>query len=285
MAMDVFDPGRFPAAVRAEIDAQWFDVDAVPVAALVVPINYPTDWQIERHSHRKAQLIYCISGVMTVETEQGQWVAPPNRGIWVPGGVEHEVLINQAAAMRTVFVAQDARANLPVTPFALAVTPLLRELILAALVSDHTPDPALYAPGTPMAHITEVLLDQIEAQPESDLHLPYPSDRRLRPICTALTSDPADRRNLKEWAKVVGASDRTVERLFMAETGMTFHRWREQMRVLRSLTLLANGRAVKNVALDLGFANPSTFITMFRKTMGVTPGAYLKGNSDSLPVS
>jgi AraC-like DNA-binding protein len=279
MPMDLFDPSKFPAEVRAAIEAQWFDVDAVPVPALVMPINYPTDWQIERHTHRKAQLIYCVTGVMTVETEQGQWVAPPNRGIWVPGGVEHEILINQAAEMRTVYVAQDARANLPNRPFALAVTRLLRELILAALVTDHVPDPHFYAPGTPMAHITEVLLDQIVAQPTSDLHLPYPGDRRLRPICLALTSDPADRRSLKEWAKVVGASDRTVERLFMAETGMTFHRWREQMRVLRSLTLLANGRAVKNVALELGFANPSTFITMFRKTMGVTPGAYLKDGS------
>lgn len=279
MPMDVFDPSKFPESVRAAIEAQWFDVDAVAVPALVVPINYPTDWQIERHTHRKAQLIYCISGVMTVETEQGQWVAPPNRGIWVPSGFEHEILINQAAEMRTVYVTPDARANLPNRPFALAVTRLLRELILAALVTDRTPDPHLYAPGTPMAHITEVLLDQIVAQPASDLHLPYPSDRRLRPICAALTGDPADRRSLKEWAKVVGASDRTVERLFMAETGMTFHRWREQMRVLRSLTLLANGRAVKSVALELGFANPSTFITMFRKTMGVTPGAYLKGEA------
>lgn len=278
--MDVFDPGKFPAAIREDIDARWFDVDAVAVPALVVPINYPTDWQIERHSHRKAQLIYCISGVMTVETEHGQWVAPPNRGIWVPGGIEHEILINQAAEMRTVFVHQEARANLPVRPFALAITRLLRELILAAIGTNRPPDPALYAPGTPMAHITAVLLDQIVAQPASDLHLPYPSDRRLRPICTALTSNPSDRRSLKEWARVVMASDRTIERLFMAETGMTFHRWREQMRVLRSLTLLANGRAVKNVALELGFANPSTFITMFRKTMGVTPGTYLKGDSD-----
>lgn len=278
LPMDAFDPSKFPKAVREEIDARWFDVDAVPVPAIVVPIDYPTDWQIERHSHRKAQLIYCLSGVMTVETEHGQWVAPPNRGIWVPGGIEHEILINQAAAMRTVYVAQDARGNLPTRPFALAVTPLLRELVLAAHATNAPPDPALYRPGTPMAHITEVLLDQIVAQPTSDLHLPYPRDRRLKPICQALTGDPADRRSLKEWAKVVGASDRTIERLFMAETGMTFHRWREQMRVLKSLTLLANGHAVKNVALELGFANPSTFITMFRKTMGETPGAYIKGD-------
>lgn len=280
MPYEAFDASRFPLAVREEIDARWFDVDAVPVPAMVVPINYPTDWHIERHAHKKSQLIYCISGVMTVETLHGQWVAPPNRGIWVPGGIEHEVVINQAAAMRTVFVAQNARANLPNQPFALAVTKLLRELVLSSVATNSTPDSALFAPGTPMAHITEVLLDQIVAQPASDLHLPYPSDRRLKPICMALTSNPADRRSLKDWAKVVGASDRTVERLFMAETGMTFHRWREQMRVLRSLTLLANGRAVKNVALELGFANPSTFITMFRKTMGITPGAYLKGDNE-----
>lgn len=270
---------KFPPAVRDEIDAQWFDVDAVPVPVLVVPINYPTDWYIEPHSHRKSQLIYCCAGVMTVETAHGQWVAPPNRCVWVPGGITHEIVINQAAAMRTLYVEPEARPGLPALPCTLAVSALLRELILAAVISNQAPEPRDFAPGTPNGHIAEVLLDQILAMPTSELHLPYPSDRRLLPICAALTANPADRRSLKEWAQTVGTSDRTIERLFMQETGLTFHRWREQMRVLRSLTLLGSGRAVKNVALELGFANPSTFITMFRKIMGVTPGAYLKGEA------
>jgi AraC-like DNA-binding protein/quercetin dioxygenase-like cupin family protein len=269
----------FPRAVHDEINAQWFEVDAVPVPVLVVPINYPADWQIEPHVHRKSQLIYCCAGVMTVETAHGQWVAPPNRSVWVPGGMTHSIVINQAAAMRTLYVEPDARQGLPALPCTLAISPLMRELILAAVISSHAPDPADFAPNTACGHLAEVLLDQIEALPTSDLHLPYPSDRRLLPICSALTADPADRRNLKEWAQSVGASDRTIERLFMQETGLTFHRWREQMRVLRSLTLLGSGRAVKNVALELGFANPSTFITMFRKIMGVTPGTYLKDNT------
>lgn len=268
----------FPARIRDEIDAQWFDVDAVPVPVLVVPINYPTDWHIEPHSHRKAQLIYCCAGVMTVETAHGQWVAPPNRCVWIPGGVTHEIMINQAAGMRTLYVEPLARPDLPRSPRTLTVSPLMRELILAAVISTQAPDPADFAPGTVNGHLADVLLDQILTLPTSELHLPYPSDRRLQPICAGLTTDPADRRNLKDWAAHVGASDRTIERLFMQETGMTFHRWREQMRVLKSLTLLGSGHAVKNVALELGFANPSTFIAMFRKIMGVTPGAYLKGS-------
>ena len=275
---------KFPRAVRDEIDAQWFDVDAVPVPVLVVPINYPTDWHIEPHSHRKAQLIYCSAGVMTVETAHGQWVAPPNRCVWVPGGVVHEIRINQAAGMRTLYVEPEARPGLPAHPCTLAVSPLLRELILAAVIATPSnktlvPDPRDFAPGTPNAHIADVLLDQVLAMPASELHLPYPTDRRLLPICAALTANPGDRRSLKEWAERVGTSDRTIERLFAQETGLTFHRWREQMRVLKSLTLLGHGRAVKNVALELGFANPSTFITMFRKIMGVTPGSYLKGDA------
>lgn len=268
---------KFPASTHDEIDAQWFDVDAVPVPVLVVPINYPTGWRVEPHSHRKAQLIYCCAGVMTVETAHGQWVAPPDRCVWVPGGMVHAILINQAAAMRTLYVEPLARPDLPDTPRTMSVSPLMRELILAAVISTRAPDPNDFAPGTPNGHLTEVLLDQIRTLPSSALHLPYPTERRLLPICAGLTANPADRRNLKEWAQHVGTSDRTVERLFMQETGLTFHRWREQMRVLRSLTLLGSGHAVKNVALELGFANPSTFITMFRKIMGVTPGAYLKG--------
>ncbi len=266
----------FPADIRAAIDAQWFDVDAVPVPVLVVPIDYPTDWHIETHAHEKAQLIYCCSGVMTVETKSEHWVAPPNRCIWVPGGLAHEIHINQAAKMRTVYVAPGARTDLPALPCTLGVSPLLRELILAAVISTKEPDPADYAPGTRNAHLAEIILDQIAAMPTSDLHIPMPTDRRLLPICAALTANPGDRRSLKDWAAQVGTSDRTVERLFVQETGLTFHRWREQMRVLKSLSLLGSGRAVKNVALELGFANPSTFIAMFRKIMGETPGAYLK---------
>ncbi|MBI2256033.1 MAG: helix-turn-helix transcriptional regulator [Proteobacteria bacterium] len=270
-------PQKFPAAVHAAIDAQWFDVDAVPVPVLVVPINYPTGWHIEPHMHRKAQLIYCCSGVMMVETAYGQWVAPSNCSVWVPGGMEHEIHITRAAEMRTLYVEPEARAGLPAQPCTLGVAPLLRELILASAISGTAPDPANFMPGSPNGHIAEVLLDQILAMPPSELHIPMPADRRLKPICSALIADPGDRRSLKEWADEAGASDRTIERLFMQETALTFHRWREQMRVLKSLTLLQGGRAVKNVALELGFANPSTFITMFRKTMGMTPGAYLKG--------
>ncbi|MBV5324128.1 MAG: AraC family ligand binding domain-containing protein, partial [Rhodospirillaceae bacterium] len=167
---------KFPRAVRDEIDAQWFDVDAVPVPVLVVPINYPTDWHIEPHSHRKAQLIYCSAGVMTAH---GQWVAPPNRCVWVPGGMVHEIRINQAAGMRTLYVEPDARPGLPAQPCTLAVSPLLRELILAAVIATPSqktlaPDPRDFAPGTPNAHLAEVLLDQILAMPASELHLPYP---------------------------------------------------------------------------------------------------------------
>ncbi|MDY0872027.1 AraC family transcriptional regulator [Dongia rigui] len=262
--------------MREAIDAQWFDVDSVPVPVLVVPIDYPTGWHIERHVHRKAQLIYCISGVMSVETAQRHWVAPPNCSVWMPGGIEHEIHITQAARMRTLFVEPTACKNLPTWPCSLGVSSLLRELILASVIANKAPDPKDYALGTPNAHIAAVLLDQIRAMPPSELHIPMPADRRLKPICAALTADPGDRRSLKQWADDVNASDRTIERLFMQETGLTFHRWREQMRVLKSLTLLQNGRAVKNVALDLGFANPSTFIAMFRKIMGKTPGAYLK---------
>jgi AraC-like DNA-binding protein len=269
-------PQKFSIGVREAIDAQWFDVDAVPVPLLVVPINYPTGWHIEPHVHRKAQLIYCDSGVMTVATAHGQWVAPPNCSVWVPGGIEHEIYITQAARMRTLYVEPTARKDLPTLPCSLGVSALLRELILASVIATKAPDPKDYALGTPNAHIAAVLLDQILAMPASELHIPIPADRRLKPICAALTADPGDRRSLKEWADEVGASDRTIERLFMQETGHTFHRWREQMRVLKSLTLLQNGHAVKNVALELGFANPSTFIAMFRKIMGKTPGAYLK---------
>jgi AraC-like DNA-binding protein len=263
------NPTAYSEEIRKSIDDQWFDVDSIDRPVAVVSIDYPTGWFVEEHLHRKGQLIYCSSGVLTVEAEGGVWIAPPHRAIWVPALMPHKISVNLKAEMRTVFVQSGSWGQMPQKACAVNVSPLLRELILEAVKQ-----PILYELHSPMSRIVDVLLDQIVTLPVNPLYLPYPIDARLTPICSGLTKSPGDRRNLNEWAKTVGASARTVERLFIEETGMTFHRWREQIRILHSLTLLGQRRSVKTTAMQLGFTNPSAFINMFRKVMGVTPGEY-----------
>ena len=151
----------------------------------------------------------------------------------------------------------------------LNVGTLLRELILCGVDL-----PQLYALGGPEERLVLVLLDEIRAMQVAPLHLPQPRDPRLLKLATALGRDPADRRDLEQWSRAVAASPRTLARLFRRETGLTFGRWRQQLRLLRALEWLAGGRSVTDIALSLGYDSTSAFVAMFRRNLGHTPGRY-----------
>ena len=208
---------------------------------------------------------------MTVTAGPGAWVVPPGRAVWVPAGMEHTIQAHGRLAMRTVYVAPDAVPGLPVDCFVVNVSPLLRELILAAMTMTM---PAHDPLAGPEARLAGVLLDQIRAARVAPLYLPYPSDSRLRRVADGLIADPGDARHLAAWAKTAGTSTHTLARLFAAETAMSFRQWRQQVRLLDALRRLASGQPVTTVALDLGYESPSAFIAMFRKALGTTPGRY-----------
>lgn len=222
------------------------------------------------HRHRRAQLVYASRGVMTVSTRSAAYVVPPQRAVWMPGGVDHRIDARSAVAMRTLYVEAGAAPDLPTEVCVLQVTPLLRELIVTAVAAGPSCEP-----GSPQSRIMSVILDQIGSQPVTSLALPMPSDLRALRVAQSLMANPADSRNLGEWAKAVGASKRTLSRLFTAQTGMSFQAWRQQRRLLRALELLATGDSVTSVALELGYDNTSAFIAMFRRCLGTTPTRYL----------
>lgn len=254
--------------------APYVNPDLVQLEALPVPVvAYARDLspgeRIPRHSHRRAQLVHASTGVMTVTTASGAFVVPPHRAVWMPAGVEHRIDAHGVVAMRTVYVATSVAAPLPPEVCVLQVTALLRELILAAVAA-----PTDYAPASATDRLMAVLLDQITALPVAPLALPMPRERRLARIVAALMADPADRRTLDDWARVSGASARTLARLFRTETGMTFGHWRQQRRLLRALELLATGTPVTLVAVETGYDSASAFTAMFRRALGAVPGRY-----------
>ena len=171
--------------------------------------------------------------------------------------------------MRTVYVRPDYQPRTLPTCTVVNVTALLRELIVR--IVDFR---GAYDARSPHARIVRVFFDEIRAAEQVPLHLPLPSDHRLQRITTALRENPGDQRTLSQWSSVAGGSERTLARLFTAETRMTFGQWRQQARLLRALEALAQGEAVTTVALDLGYDSPSAFIAMFRRALGVSPGRY-----------
>ena len=245
------------------------DLDTMPRPVAALAADYPSGHVIARHSHRRAQLVHAAAGVMTVTTETGTWVVPPQRAVWVPALIAHAIKAHGRLAMRTLYVTPDAAPRLPKDCCVITVPPLLGELILEAMRI-----PPLYSMAGPGARIFAVILDRIRVARVAPLHLPLPADTRLRRITDALSLGPGDRRRLSDWATTAGASDRTLARLFLSETGLTFRQWRQQARLLDALTRLAAGQPVTTVALDLGYESPSAFIAMFKRALGETPGRY-----------
>ncbi|NUT95658.1 MAG: helix-turn-helix transcriptional regulator [Saccharothrix sp.] len=222
---------------------------------------------IDAHRHDEHQIVYAARGVLAVTTDRGSWVAPATRAIWVPAGTVHAHQAHGELELHLVGLpARDNPLGL-VDPGVLAVGPLLRELILA-----YTRDPADDSP--PRRRLRAVLLDQLRVSPQQPLHLPTPSDPRLRALCAILHTDPADDRTLATLGPQVGASDRTLARLFRADLGMTFPQWRTQLRLHRALVLLADDTPVTTVAHACGWSSTSAFIDVFRRAFGHTPGRH-----------
>ena len=260
--------GTVPDEVAPESDLNR-ELVAHPQPVFARARDFARQHTIPRHTHPRDQLVYASRGVLTVNTDQGTWVVPPQRAVWVPAGVVHEVRTAGAASLRTLYIDRSAVADLPESCCVVAVSPLLREMILHVMTIATT-----YDRDGAEGRFIDVLLDQVRGLPVQPLHLPAPSDRRLQIIADGLTAKPADTRSLDTWARNVGASARTLARLFVAETDMTFGQWRQQLRLLEALRLLATGQPVTTVALDLGYESQSAFIAMFRKALGTTPGRY-----------
>ncbi|MDQ0964432.1 AraC-like DNA-binding protein [Streptomyces sp. B4I13] len=224
---------------------------------------------IDAHRHDDHQIVYAGRGVLAVTTGAGSWVAPGNRAIWVPAGVVHAHRAHGELELHLMGLpATDNPLGLD-TPTVLAVGPLLRELIIAYT---HAPDDD----SPERARLRAVLIDRLRASPQEPLHLPTPAAPLLRTLCDVLRADPADSSTLAELGSRVGASDRTLSRLFRSDLGMTFPQWRTQLRLQHALVLLAEKEPVTVVAHRCGWSSASAFIDVFRRTFGHTPGSHPK---------
>ena len=117
-----------------------------------------------------------------------------------------------------------------------------------------------------------VLVDEMTCAPETPLLLPMPADPRAAAIARDVLANPAGRTILDTLARRAGAGRRTVERLFRAQTGISFGLWQQKARMLTAVRLLAEGRSVTDAGLDAGYTSLSAFIAAFKSTFGCTPG-------------
>ncbi|MXO59461.1 helix-turn-helix domain-containing protein [Altererythrobacter salegens] len=236
------------------------------IAIRCLAATYYGGFHIAPHRHHWGQLIYAGSGVMRVRAGGMFWIVPPARAVWVPVGAEHEIHGLGDFAMRTLYFPQEMVSDLPGECCALDVTPLLRELVLDLVERA----PVAWEDKAGM-RLAQVAIDRIAEARTLPLQLPMPSDPRAVRLATILRDDPASPASLSELARAAGASARTIQRLFLSETGMPFAQWRQRLRLLHGATELGAGRSVTEAGLAAGYAGTSAFIAAFRKHFGFTP--------------
>lgn len=219
------------------------------------------------HAHPLGHLVHAATGVLSLITADGAWIAPSNRVAWVPAGAEHRHRAHGVTDMRIVYLSAEAATRLPSGPAVLSVSPLAREALLALT----TPAPRS---ETARSHLRAVVVDEVASAPEQPLHLQEPRDPRLRRVVRRVERDLSTPLSLAELAAWAGLGERTLTRLFRQETGTGYRQWRLQLRVHRALVLLAGGHSVTDVAAACGWATTSQFIEQFTPLAGMTPGTY-----------
>ncbi len=225
------------------------------------------------HEHDCAQLLHSLTGVVRVDTASGCWVVPPGRGVWLPAGTQHSLRITGNVAARTLFIDPLARADLPATCQIVQISPLLRELILTSLTL-----PESYSPGSRDERVYELILDEIRIMPVLPFHLPEPESEALRQLCLQIRQYQVKAGAAQQGASLIDMSERTLNRHFQQQTGLSYGEWLRRARLLEAVVRLAQGQPVLRVALDLGYGSHSAFTAMFRRMMGIYRSDYFKND-------
>ncbi|WP_321284530.1 helix-turn-helix transcriptional regulator [uncultured Vibrio sp.] len=224
---------------------------------------------IKPHAHPRGQLLWAAKGILRVTSEKGVWVVPSTHAVWIPGGHYHQVSNETATQTRNLYIDPSfcVRQNSDKV-IMLKVSSLMREIILKLTES---PEPLTKARAH---HLGLVALDELESLEALELFIPSGNDPRLQRLISIIVNHPEQSLLLEELATQVGASVRTIERLFKAETGLTFRQWRSRFRLMNSLEKIAQGQNTTLVAHQLGYSSVSSFISSFKKLFGCTPQEY-----------
>lgn len=245
------------------------DYESTPRPIISVGNDYAPGTVRGTHTHKRNQLLCATIGLMVVGTAQGRWVVPPQRAVWIPAGIPHDVHAVGAVTTRSIYLEPAVSENLPKECRVLGISPLARALLVEAVDL-----PARYDPKSRAGLIMRLLIREIETLPTLPLTIAWPNLPRLAARCRAFLDRPAAHETIETWCAALNLSRRSFTRLFREQTGTSFAVWCRQACVIAALPRLAAGESVTAVALDFGYANPSAFTQMFRSVSGMPPSAY-----------
>lgn len=244
-------------------------VDGIARPVVAAGADYASGSVQAWHSHRRAQLLFGLGGLMQVVTQDGAWVVPPQHAVWIPSGREHQSRMLLPVTTFSAFVEPECAPRSAPTCQVLEVHPLLRELLIEATRIDPH-----YASGSREETLMHLLLQEIGRAREIPMHVPLPQEDKLAGLCRSFMRAPTIRSRPAEWAGQLHMSERSFNRKFLAQTGMGFQQWRLRACIVNAISRLALGHSVTAIAYDLGYERPAAFSTMFKKMTGQVPSAH-----------
>ncbi|WP_372387241.1 helix-turn-helix domain-containing protein [Xanthomonas axonopodis] len=260
------------------IDIQGTNVDGIPRPLVAVGLDAVScKYELHEHHHEKCELIYTVKGLLSCEADGHIWTIPPQCALWIPSRIPHRSWAFGRIESYALFIAPDLDTGLGNRCCAVTVSTLLRELLFRVASS-----PALYPSDGPEARLLPVVIDELSMARKEQLRVPMPADPTLRRLANLVMSNPMRKASVAEWATQLSMSERTLSRRFSQEIGMSFGQWRHRVHVTLALQWMADGRSIKSIAFNLGYESASSFITMFKKTLGQSPARYLAQREDMI---
>lgn len=253
------------------------DVYDAPVVGQMVEVD-DEEQSVPMHQHDRGQLLTISKGIVRCETVDGSWNVAPASALWIPVRRPHRSIVSSRGVLTYLYFA-DGIVRLPATSCFISLSPLVREMVKH--LASARPN---YASGTAEDKIAAALTALLERMHVAVPFIPMPLNPRLRRISDGLLKDPGDRRTAAQWAESVGMSEKSLRRLLLSESGLSFLQWRQQFQLRVAIHALREGVSVQDVANRIGYDSIAAFSTMFKKAMGVSPGrfAYSQSDSDSL---
>lgn len=254
---------------------QEFDPDTFVRKVIIKSYSeHPKGTDFPWHSHQKNQLVLPIKGAISSEVEDAIWMVPNQCGLWIPAGQMHLNTPTTKSCFHHIYFSTDVLKSMPDFCCTLSITPLIRELVEHLATLDQ-----FIALDSDTDRIADVLTQQLSLMTVQQLNFAIPRDQRLKVIAKAMIDSPSDRRTVDEWATSVAMSERSLARLIVQETGLTFGRWRQQLHIIKALQRLSDNAPVQSIAEELGYESVSAFIYMFKKVLGQSPGKYISDNT------
>lgn len=225
---------------------------------------YPT------HGHAWGEFIYAFNGVMEVNINKVNYITPSSYGLWLPPHIKHSGLNRTDVSHATLYIHESLCSTLPKHAGIMLTTPLVNALL------QHLKDHPKAIDDVEHLRLLQVLLDQLQVAKLIRNYLPHSKHPRLNEILDYLHQHPADQSSLAALAKMHNMTERTLARYSQKELAMSLHEWRQRLKIIKAISMLNDGRKIESIALDLGYANATTFINMFKRWMHITPDQFRK---------